>query len=128
MDYQPVDRVPNHEVGVWAQTKQRWCDEGLATDDMSWDWFVGEPRWDMDPREYIDVRADMVPAYEEKVIRREGETEIIQRANGVISKALVTGTVDGMRMSMDEYISFPVSTAADWSRQAPTWSRCVQSG
>ena len=114
MDYQPVDRVPNHEVGVWAQTKQRWRDEGLATDDMSWDWFVGEPRWDMDPREYIDVRADMVPAYEEKVIRREGETEIIQRSNGVISKALVTGTVDGMRMSMDEYISFPVSTAADF--------------
>ncbi len=114
MDYQPVDRVPNHEVGVWAQTKQRWRDEGLATDDMSWDWFVGEPRWDMDPREYIDVRADMVPAYEEKVVRREGETEIIQRSNGVISKALVTGTVDGMRMSMDEYISFPVNTAADF--------------
>jgi len=44
----------------------------------------------MDPREYIDVRFDMVPPYEEKVLSREGETEIIQRANGVISKALIT--------------------------------------
>ena len=33
MNYQPVDRVPNHEVGVWVQTKQRWRDEGLETGD-----------------------------------------------------------------------------------------------
>lgn len=114
MNYQPVDRVPNHEVGVWVQTKQRWREEGLATDDMHWDWFVGEPRWDMDPREYIDVNFGMVPPYEEKVLSKDGDTEIIQRANGVISKALITGAAEGMRMSMDEYISFPVSTPADF--------------
>lgn len=114
MNYQPVDRVPNHEVGVWVQTKQRWREEGLATDDLHWDWFVGEPRWDMDPREYVDVRAaDMYPPYEEKVLSREGDTEIIQHANGVITKALITGAAEGMRMSMDEYLSFPVTTPAD---------------
>ena len=63
MNYQPVDRVPNHEVGVWAQTKQRWREEGLPADDLHWDWFTGEARWDMDPREYLDVRFDMVPPY-----------------------------------------------------------------
>ena len=114
MNYQPVDRVPNHEVGVWVQTKQRWREEGLATDDLHWDWFVGEPRWDMDPREYIDVNFGMVPPYEEKVLSKDGDTEIIQRANGVISKALITGAAEGMRMSMDEYISFPVTTPADF--------------
>ncbi|MEN9401627.1 MAG: hypothetical protein RL091_330, partial [Verrucomicrobiota bacterium] len=108
MNYQPVDHVPNHEVGVWVQTKQRWREEGLATDDLSWDWFTGEPRWEMDPREYIDVRFDMVPPYEEKVLSRDGDTEIIQRSNGVISKALITGEAEGMRASMDEYLSFPV--------------------
>jgi uroporphyrinogen decarboxylase len=56
----------------------------------------------------------MVPPYEVKVLSREGETEIVQGANGVISKGLITGTTDGMRMSMDEYISFPVSTPADF--------------
>ena len=114
MNYQPVDRVPNHEVGVWVQTKDRWREEGLPTDDMHWDWFVGEPRWDMDPREYIDVGTGMVPPYEVKVLSREGETEIVQGANGVISKALITGTAGGMRASMDEYISFPVTTPADF--------------
>jgi uroporphyrinogen decarboxylase len=114
MNYQSADRVPNHEVGVWVQTKQRWREEGLATDDMHWDWFTGEPRWDLDPREYIDINFGMVPPYEEKVLSKEGDTEIIQRANGVISKALITGAAEGMRMSMDEYISFPVTTPADF--------------
>jgi hypothetical protein len=58
--------VPNHEVGVWAQTKLRWRDEGLPVDDLHWDWFTGEARWDLDPREYIDVRFDMIPPFEEK--------------------------------------------------------------
>lgn len=121
MNYQPVDRVPNHEVGVWTQTKQRWQQEGLNTADLHWDWFVGDPHWDLDPREYIKVNTEMIPGYEEKVISREGETETIQRSNGVISKALVTGTTEGMRMSMDEYISFPVETPADFAALKPRY-------
>ena len=111
MNYQPVDRVPNHEVGVWAQTKQRWHEEGLATEDLHWDWFVGEARWDLDPREYVDVRTDMVPPYPVKVLSRDGDTEIVQGANGVISKALITGTTEGMRMSMNDDNR---STVGDW--------------
>ena len=85
MNYQPVEHVPNHEVGNWVQTKLRWRDEGLPVDDLHWDWFVGEERWGLDPREYFDVRFDMVPPYVEKVLSREGETEVIQRPNGVVS-------------------------------------------
>jgi hypothetical protein len=114
MNYAPVDRVPNHEVGVWVQTKLRWQEEGLATDDLNWDWFTGEEHWGLDPREYFDVRFDMIPPYEEKVLSRDGDTEIIQRANGVISKALVTGVAEGMRASMDEYLRFPVETPEDF--------------
>jgi uroporphyrinogen decarboxylase len=94
MDYQPV--------------------EGLATDDLHWDWFTGEARWDMDPREYIDFNLNMVPPYEEKVLSRDGETETIRGTNGIISKGLIAGTTEGMRASMNEYISFPVSTPADF--------------
>lgn len=114
MNYQPVDRVPNHEVGVWVQTKQRWREEGLATDDLHWDWFTGEPLWDLDPREYIDVNTGMVPPFEVQVISRDGETETIRGANGVTTKGLITGMAEGMRMSMDEFIAFPVSTPADF--------------
>lgn len=114
MNYQPVDRVPNHEVGVWVQTKQRWREEGLATDDLHWDWFTGEPLWDLDPREYIDVNTGMVPPFEVQVLSRDGDTEIIRGANGVTTKALITGMAEGMRMSMDEYIAFPVTTREDF--------------
>ncbi|MBI5689550.1 MAG: hypothetical protein HZC55_05585 [Verrucomicrobia bacterium] len=140
MNYGPVDRVPNHEVGTWVQTKLRWREEGLATDDLHWDWFVGEPHWGLDPREYIDVRFDMVPPFEEKVLAREGETEVIQRANGVVSRALVTGAAEGMRASMDEYLRFPVATVEDFrelkkryrpatpSRYPPYWEQVLRPG
>lgn len=114
MNYQAPDRVPNHEVGSWVQTKWRWRDEGLAADDLHWDWFVGEPHWDLDPREYIDVRFDMIPPFEEKVLSREGETEVIQRSNGVVSRRLLTGEAEGMSTSMDEYLRFPVATPEDF--------------
>ncbi len=115
MNYQPVDRVPNHEVGIWAQTRHRWREEGMPVDDYHWDWFTGAPHWDLDPREYIPLRTDMIPPYEVKVLRREGETEIIQGRNGVVSKSLITGTVEGMRASMDEFLSYPVTTREDFA-------------
>jgi uroporphyrinogen decarboxylase len=114
MRYEAVDRAPNHEVGVWAQTRERWRTEGLAVDDMHWDWFVGDPYWDLDPREYIPVRFDMIPAFEEKVVERDGDTEIIQDAAGRLRRALVSGAQDGMRASMDEYMRFPVQTLQDF--------------
>ena len=138
MNYAAVDRVPNHEVGTWVQTKLRWREEGLATDDLHWDWFVGEPHWGFDPREYIDVRFDLVPPFEEKVLAREGATEVIQRANGVVSRALVAGAAEGMRASMDEYLRFPVATVEDFrelkkryrpatpSRYPPYWEQVLR--
>ena len=51
MEYKTVDRIPNHEVGVWAQTLKRWKAEGLDTENYFWNWFVGDPKWDMDHRE-----------------------------------------------------------------------------
>ena len=37
MEYKPVDRVPNHEVGVWAQTIDRWEAERLNRFELHWD-------------------------------------------------------------------------------------------
>ena len=31
MEYQPVDRVPNWELGAWPQTRERWESEGLPS-------------------------------------------------------------------------------------------------
>ena len=53
MEYQPLDRVPNHEVGVWQQTIDRWEAEGLNRHSFSWDWFTHCDAFDMDACEFI---------------------------------------------------------------------------
>jgi uroporphyrinogen-III decarboxylase len=114
MEYNPVDRVPNHEVGVWGQTIDRWEKEGLNIYDLHWDWFTGEEFFDMDAREYIDVNYGMLPPFQTKIIEKTDRYEIIRHANGIVSKALVEGTAHGTRASMDQYLKFPVENIHDF--------------
>jgi hypothetical protein len=115
MEYGSLDRVPNWEVGVWEQTKKRWADEGLVVDDYGWDWFVGEKAWDQDLREYIPVDFGMLPPFEEEVLERNERYEILRRKDGIVTKALLEGSVGGMRTSMDQFLDFPVKGPADWA-------------
>lgn len=114
MEYAPVDRVPNYEVGAWSQTIDRWVSEGLNPYDFKWDWFTGEEVLGLDPREYILLSAGMMPPFEEQVLERTDTHEIIQHANGVVTKALIQGTSGHMRSCMDQYLSFPVETVEDF--------------
>lgn len=114
MEYQPVDRVPNHEVGVWTQTQDRWQQEGLDIYDLHWDWFTGEERFGMDPREYIPVNFGMLPQFDEEVVGEDERYEIRRNGIGIVTRALKEGTTRGMRASMDEYVDFPVKTREDF--------------
>jgi hypothetical protein len=114
MEYKSVDAVPNHEVGVWQQTIDRWEKEGLNIYDLHWDWFTGEEYFSMDSREFIPVNYDMMPPYERTVLESTDRYEIFRDVNGIIRKALVEGTVRGQRLSMDQYIKFPVETPEDF--------------
>ena len=114
MEYASADRVPNHEVGVWGQTVERWGAEGLDISSLRWDWFTGEEYFGMDPREYIPVDYSLRPGFEEQTLE-EGERYIVRRnRNGIVTKALKTGTARGTRASMDEYLSFPVRDRQDF--------------
>ena len=114
MDYKPADRVPNHEAGVWSQTADRWQQEGLDIYDLHWDWFTGEERYGMDPREFIPVNFGMVPAIEEEVLEETDRYVLKRNTIGIVTKALKEGTSRGMRASMDEYVDFPVKTREDF--------------
>lgn len=114
MEYKPVDRVPNHEVGVWSQTRDRWVSEGLNPFSLTWDWFTGAEYFDLDPREYILVNYDMMPYFTEEIIERTDRYETRRNNNGIITKALIKGTSGGMRACMDQYISFPVKNIDDF--------------
>jgi hypothetical protein len=114
MDYKPVDRVPNHEVGVWSQTLDRWVSEGLNQYDLTWDWFTGTEYFDMDPREFINVNFGMMPGFTEEMIEKTDRYEIKRQHSGIVTKALIEGTSGGMRACMDQYLSFPVTDTASF--------------
>lgn len=115
MEYQACDRRPNHELGVWPQTRERWRKENpKAIENFTWDWFAGERELDLDWREYVPVNFSFIPPFEPKVLEDTPEYEIVQNGLGVVTKALKAGTVNGGRMCMDQYLRFPVSRPEDF--------------
>ncbi len=114
MEYQPVDRVPNWELGVWPQTVDRWDEEDLSTRCLHYNWFPGEASLGMDPKEFIYFSPAMIPAFEEETLEEDERTVTFRDTYGRIRKALKEGTTRGGRMSMDTYLSFPVTDMASW--------------
>ena len=116
MEYRPVDQVPNHEVGVWQQTIDRWEQEGLNVYDLTWDWFTGCDYFEMDAREYIPVNYYLLPAFEEETLEETDRYIIRRQASGIVTKALKEGSSHGMRASMDQYLDFPVKNLEDFQQ------------
>jgi len=114
MDYKPVDRVPNHELGVWPQTVARWANEGMPPNTLFFDWFVDEDYLKLDRREYINVNFGMIPGFDAEILEETDEYQVIRHGNGIVTRALIEGTVNGGRSCMDTYIGFPVENPADW--------------
>ena len=115
MDYGPFDRVPNHELGVWPQTIERWRGEGMP-EDLHFDWFAGEPKLGMDRREFVNVNFGMIPPFEFELLERTQRHEVFRDSNGIVHRALIEGSISGGRMCMDQYLSFPVETLADFRK------------
>ncbi|HAH87387.1 MAG TPA: hypothetical protein DCL60_08460, partial [Armatimonadetes bacterium] len=110
MEYQPCDRRPNHELGVWPQTADRWRKEAPNTVcNFTWDWFTRETALNLDRREYIPVNYGFIPEYQSKVLEETDEYKIILHSKGYISKALKGGAC------MDQYLKFPVETPSDFA-------------
>src|SRR3990172_2567858 len=114
MEYKAMDRLPNWETYAWPQTQDRWISEGLDPGKMHWDWSCGEEALDMDPREYIRFDGGPVPPFEERVIEEDDRTITVQTPRGPIRRSLKEGTVRGSRMSMDQFVGFPVASIEDW--------------
>jgi uroporphyrinogen decarboxylase len=116
MEYAPCDRVPNWEMGVWPQTRERWEAEGVPATSFHWDWFSGEERLGMDPREFIRFVGSMLPAFEEETLYEDERTVTYRDSKGRLRRALKEGSIGSGRLSMDQYIDFPVKEMSDWLR------------
>lgn len=114
IEYKAVDKVPNYEMGVWGQTAEQWEKEKLPPFTLHYDWFTGEEYFDMDYREFIPVNYGMLPLFEEEILEQTERYIIKKQSNGIVTKALIEGTVRNTRLSMDQYLSFPVNTLEDF--------------
>jgi uroporphyrinogen decarboxylase len=114
MEYGSVDRVPNWEAGAWPQTVDRWKEEGLDPYDLHWDWFTGEERLGMDHREFIPVSFDMLPFFDTETLEETDRYVVFRDGKGQVRRALKDGTSRGGRMSMDTFLSHPVTDLASF--------------
>jgi uroporphyrinogen decarboxylase len=121
MEYKTPDHVPNWEVGVWDQTIDRWENEGLDRRLLTWDWFTGEDYFGFDNREYIPIDLNMIPLFPVEVLEETERYEIIRNSIGITTKALKEGYSGGHRMSMDQYLKFPVETHEDFKNLKPRY-------
>lgn len=113
---QPSDWIPNYELGCWGQTIDRWLREGMPADRVYLgDMFEGEPLFRIDRRAFGRIGTGMVPAFECRALEETDEYLVARHGNGIVTRALKTGTVRGTRMSMDTYLSFPVTDRASWA-------------
>ena len=115
MEYRSADRRPNHELGAWPQTKQRWEQEAPdAVRSFTWNWFVGEPGLGLDHREYVPLNYGFIPPFPAETIEDTPEYQVFRDSKGILHRALKEGTVGGGRMCMDQYLDFPVKNRADF--------------
>jgi len=114
LSFQPVDRVPNYELGCLGQTVERWIAEGMPPHAVYLNWFEGEPYFHLERRAFAALNVGMIPAFDYQVLEDTPEYLVARHGNGVVTKALKEGTVRGTRLCMDQYLSFPVTDRRSW--------------
>ena len=112
---EPVDRAPFMEIAVWAQTRERWIQEGMPADANTSFMLRGSEYFGLEGYETLPIDAiNPLPARETRIIEETDEYEIFVDAMGRTRRGLKTGTVGGTRMSMDTYIDFAVKDKASF--------------
>jgi uroporphyrinogen decarboxylase len=109
LSFEQVDRPPNYELGCWGQTIQRWINEGMPEGAVYMNWFEGEPYFHIERRGFAGLNVGMIPPFEYQVLEETSDYLVARHTNGVVTRALKAGTVRGTRMSMDQYLSHPVT-------------------
>lgn len=113
MTFSNPDRAPNHELGLWGHTVERWLAEGAPEEALNGNWFDGIDTFGMDRREFVAIDMGMIPPFEGEILEETDRYVVARHGNGIVTRALKEGTVRGTRMSMDTYLRFAVETPED---------------
>ena len=116
MRFEPVDRPPNFELGVWGQARERWIGEGMPPEVADEIGFYAMPYFGIERRGFCQVSYGMKPPFEQEVLQENHRHIVLRDAGGIVRRALKEGTVRGTRPSMDQYLSFPVADRESFQR------------
>jgi len=114
MRFQPVDRIPLMEMGVWDETLERWHHEGL-------------PKWVMHLRHledylgldrsfnvnWLPIHDRIYPYFERQVVEETETDQIIRDEVGVLYRQRKH------HKTIPQYLRFPVEDEADYERLLP---------
>ncbi len=116
--HQAVDRVPDFEFELWAQTRERWQREGMRVEvplplERTLERYFGTDDAEYGPGLGINVVAE--PRFEETILEERGRYQLIQDDNGALCERLMPepGEFGG---SMPRFLRFAVESRADWQR------------
>ena len=112
--FKDIDRVPDYEFGYWTETMDRWHGEGLPLDkrdDRNIELYLGLEGWDCG--EWLPVRTGFWPPLPGRVLKREGDREVVDDGmGGVYIRSVNTSTPP-------HYIRHPLKNREDWEILRP---------
>jgi len=110
-EFRPVDHLVRREFYIWGEAIEKWKTQGLPPDYEAKNLFNFDSGGITGPGLNMGwCEPPFVPGYEEKVIKDEGDTEIIQDWAGRWLRVF-KGRRHGF---MPDYLKHPVSCLKDW--------------
>ena len=109
MRFEPVDRPPLWEWGLWPTTLRRWRQEGLAEN-------AALPQHsECENKTLCGVDLWMLPRYEARVLE-ENERYVVQLTDrGIVERVMKSPD----KVSMPDHLEYPVKSRADWEDLKP---------
>lgn len=120
LDFKTVDRIPNLEGGIYLQLVPEWIKEGMPKDALWEDpkdaflfWEKEAKIFELDHIEFTKINTFIPePQFETQIIEDNERYFVCRDGCGVTHKAIKEGTVGYQRLSMNQYIDFPVKDRA----------------
>jgi len=114
MRFEPVDRIPLMEMGVWDETLERWHHEGLPT------WVTNlrqlEDYLDLDRSfnvNWLPISQEVYPPFEPEVLEDQGDVLLIRDERGIVFRQ------QKRHKTIPEFVEFPIRDAEDYERLRP---------
>jgi len=114
MKFQPVDRIPLMEMGVWPETLERWYREGLPKWVTSFrnleDYLCLDRSFNVN---WLPINCEIYPPFETKILEETDEQQVISDGAGVVYRQ------QKRHRTIPNYIRFPVENEADYEKLLP---------